>query len=141
MKKIVLASDHGGFELKEQLKNWLSNQGFDVLDVGANNNHASDHPIFAKKAIQHVLDGRVGILVCGTGIGMCQTANRFKGVRAAMAHNKNFARLSRLHNDSNILCLNGRFASLRKIKKIVQVFLGTEFLGGHYESRIRMLDE
>ena len=141
MKKLVIASDHGGFALKEKLKPWLIKQGYSLEDVGAINDTPSDHPTFAKKVAQKVLaENAFGILICGTGIGMCQTANRYKGIYATMAHNETFAELSRLHNNSNVLCLAGRFISFEKAKKITKTFLDTDFLGGHYTARVNMLD-
>ena len=142
LQTIVMAADHGGFELKEALKEYLIAAGHPLEDLGATDNNPSDHPIFAKRVVQRVLKGGcIGILICGSSQGITIAANRFKGIRAISAFDENFAQLGREHHDANILCLAGRFLPLGDAKKIVNRFLKTEFLGGHYKARIKMFDE
>ena len=110
MKTIVLGADHGGFELKNTIKNHLKNKGYTVIDVGTNSSDSCDYPVFASKACAHVLSGEadLGILVCGTGIGMSMAANKHKGIRAACCSDTFSARLTRLHNNANFLCIGAR---------------------------------
>ena len=141
-KPIILASDHGGFELKEQIKNHLMGQGYVVEDLGVKDDQPSDHPIFAKATAERVLQHEtLGILVCGTGIGMSIAANRIRGIRAVVAHNETFAQLGRQHNNGNILCLAGRFLTPAEAISITTTFLETPFLGGKYKARADMMDE
>lgn len=141
--KIVLAADHGGFELKEKIKDWLIGEGVnDVVDVGANVfNAEDDFPPIANRGVKMVLGGRaVGIFVCGSGTGVCMAANRHKGVRAALCHSVEYAKLARSHNDANVLCLGGRFVDFETAQDIIEAFLYTEFLGGKYQKRMKEID-
>ncbi|MCL2587345.1 MAG: RpiB/LacA/LacB family sugar-phosphate isomerase [Firmicutes bacterium] len=141
MKLIVLASDHGGYELKEQVKTWLIKAGHQIEDVGAFDDTPSDHPVFAKAGARKVLErDSVGIFICGAGLGMCMMANRIKGIRGITAHNQEFAKLGREHNNANVLCLGGRFLSFDESKEIISTFLQTQFLGGRFVSRVAMLE-
>lgn len=141
MKPIVLMADHGGVVLKEQLRVWLESEGVKIHDVGTNSEASVDFPIIVARGVKAVKQyGTVGIFVCGSGIGVSMAANRFKGIRAALVHNEIYAQLSRQHNDANVICLGGRFLSLDDAKRIVAVYLETEFLGGKYETRNKMLD-
>jgi len=127
--RLVIASDHAGYGLKEEIKGFLSTRGFTVEDVGTDCADPVDYPDFAARAAALVSSGEVGrgILICGSGIGMSITANRFPGVRAALCWTSEIARLSREHNNSNILVLAARFTAAEDAKKIVTVWLETAF--------------
>ncbi len=138
---IHIACDHGGFKLKESLIIFLSGEGYDVNDLGTYSEESVDYPVFGKKAAEAVLsDGNPAIIICGTGIGISIAANRHKGIRAALCHCPEYARLTRQHNDANILSLGGRFTPENEAKKIVKAFLATGFEGGRHKNRIEMLD-
>ena len=140
--KIVIASDHGGYVLKEKLFKHLS-RDYEVLNLGTNSEESCDYPIYAKRAVNVLLNEGYdrAILICGTGIGMAIAANRFKGVRAANVFNTDCARLSREHNNSNVLTLGARIIDENLAKEIVDVWLNTDFLGERHQRRINMLDE
>ena len=139
--RIALASDHGGFEQKEQLKEWLVSEGYDCDDFGCVSEESVDYPDFAKAAAGAVAAGQAdfGLLVCGTGIGMQIAANKVRGIRAANAITVPFAQLSREHNNANVLTLSGRFVDLDTNKQIVTAFLTTEFAGGRHERRVEKI--
>jgi len=143
--KIFLAADHGGFKLKEKLKNWMTEQGVDVIDGGTDSEQSVDYPTYAKTAANAILNGEAerAILICGSGIGMAIAANRVKGIRASVVHEPKIAKLTREHNDANVLCLAGRMTSFYTAKKIVKAFLAAEFITseGKYFKRNCMLDE
>jgi len=142
--KIVVAADHGGFELKVKLKQYLSEQGHEVVDVGALEYLGLDgFTDYSKQAIERIREaqGTFGVFVCGTGTLAAMSANRFKGIRAAMCHVPEYAIQAREHNDANVLCLGGRYLDFEDAKRIVKAFLNTKFLGGKYKARIDMLDE
>ena len=141
MEKIYLGSDHAGFDLKEKIKEFLLSKGFDVVDVGTDSKQSCDYPIFAKKVCEEVLKGGCGILICGTGIGMSMCANRFKGIRAALCTNEYMAKMSRAHNDANVLCIGARIIGESLTLEIVERFLETRFEGGRHRRRINMMDE
>ena len=138
--KIAIGSDHGGFGLKQILTAKLLDAGHEVVDCGCNSIDSVDYPDFADHVCQQVLsDGAsLGILVCGTGIGMSMAANRHKGIRAALCHNEYSARMSREHNDANILCLGDRVLGSGVACAIVEAWLQTEFAGGRHQRRIAM---
>ncbi len=138
--KIAIGSDHAGFELKEELKKFLCTQ-FDIIDVGTNSTESVDYPDFAKKVCDLILkkDADLGILICGTGIGMSITANKFKGIYAALCYDRNTANLARSHNNANVLCIGGRTTRVEDAKEIVNVFLNTPFDGGRHERRINKI--
>ncbi len=140
--KVAIGADHGGFELKEQIKPLLAELGHDVEDVGCFSLDSVDYPEQAKEVSKMVSDGTVdrGILICGTGIGMSITANRFKGVRAALCHELFTARMSREHNDANILCMGGRVIGPGLAREMVKIWLATPFEGGRHKRRINMID-
>jgi len=143
--KIVLAADHGGFELKEEIKGFLGagTQGKDIIDVGAYKlDPSDDFPEIINSGVSAVLKNKaVGIFVCGTGIGVSMAANRNKGIRAALCSSMDYAVLARQHNDANVLCLGGRFIDFSEAKKIIDAFLNTSFLGGKYQRRQDKLDK
>jgi ribose 5-phosphate isomerase B len=138
---IALASDHAGFELKEALKGVLGELGMDLLDLGTNGPASVDYPDFADRLAAALSDGKAkrGILVCGTGIGISIAANRHRHVRAALVHDMTSARLTRLHNDANVLCLGARVTGVDVAKDCLRVFLGTDFEGGRHQSRVAKL--
>jgi ribose 5-phosphate isomerase B len=123
--KIIIGSDHGGFELKEQVKEYLNSE--EIVDLGTHDKESCDYPEIAANVAEEVLkENSKGILVCGTGIGMCITANKFKGIRAALCYDEYTAKMAREHNDANIICLGGRTTDIDKIKKILDIFLKTD---------------
>ena len=140
--KVVIGSDHGGFEYKEEIKKFLLEKGYKIMDVGTNSKDSCDYPVFAKEAAKKIINGEAdrGILVCGTGIGMSITANKFKGIRAALCGDTFSARATRAHNNSNILCLGERVIGLGLAIDIVNIWLNTEYEGGRHQKRIDMIE-
>ncbi len=140
--KIALACDHGGFKLKEHIKRFLASEGVEVLDFGTFSEDSVDYPDFAIKAIKALLSGEVdrAILMCGTGIGMSIVANRFPGIRAALCHDVYTAKMSRLHNDANVLVMGGRVLSPEVAQEMVKVWLTEPFEGGRHERRLRKIE-
>ena len=138
-KKIAIGSDHAGFELKEKIKPFLSNLGLEVQDFGTNSTDSVDYPLIAKKLAVSVANKNPakGILVCGTGIGMSIAANKIKGIIAAHCYDTETAKLSRLHNNSNILTLGGRITDPELAKEIIQIWLETDFEGGRHQRRLQ----
>lgn len=141
MKKIVIASDRAGLELKTYILEELSGQ-YDFEDLGTNSQEPVDYSDYALKVVNKILDksSDFGILICGTGIGMSIAANRHKGIRAGLCHNSLEARLTREHNDANILCLGGRIIGKECALENVKVFLQTDFAGGRHVNRVKKLD-
>lgn len=135
---VSIASDHGGFEQKQLLMEVLSEEGYAVIDRGCETAESVDYPDYAVPVANDVVDGsaQAGILVCGTGIGMAIAANKIDGIRAANAINVEFAKLSREHNDANIVTLSGRFVSPETNAEIVKAFLTTDFAGDRHERRV-----
>ncbi|MFN3534866.1 MAG: ribose 5-phosphate isomerase B [Desulfatiglandales bacterium] len=143
-KRLIIGSDHGGFELKEAIKSHLiKGSQYEVLDAGVYDRSPSDYPPIAHRVVEGILKGgfQRGILICGTGIGMSITANRYRGIRAALCHDHYTARYSRLHNDANVLVLGGRVLGVGLALEIVDVFLNTEFEGGRHERRLCLIEE
>ncbi len=143
MKKIVMASDHAGFDLKNTLVEQLKNDGYEVEDAGTYSKDSCDYPVFAEKACRYMLDGKAElcILVCGTGIGMSMAANKVKGIRAACCSDTYSAKYTRLHNDANVLCMGARVVGEGLAYEIAKVFLETEFEGGKHLRRINMISD
>lgn len=141
MKKIAIGCDHGGFEMKEQLVEYLKSNGYDVTDHGIYECKSVDYPIIAYKVAKAVASGEqeLGILVCGTGIGMSLAANKVRGIRAAACSELFSAKFTRLHNNSNILCLGGRVIGIETAKMMVDAFVTTEFEGGRHANRVNMI--
>jgi len=141
MQKIIIASDHGGYNLKNQIKEYLENNSYDVEDYGCYTNESCDYPIYAKKVAEAVSNDSnlKGILVCGTGIGMSIAANKVKNIRASLCSDTFSARMTRMHNDANILCLGERVTGAGLALDIVDVWLRTEFSGGRHQRRIEMI--
>lgn len=141
--KIAIASDHGGFELKEKLKGYLKNSlKCDIVDLGTNSAGSVDYPDFAHKSALMVSSGEAerAVLICGSGIGMCMAANRHKNVRAAVLHDPYDAEMSRLHNDANVACLGGRVTSFKKGKKLLDIWFATSFEGGRHTRRVEKIE-
>lgn len=140
--KIVVASDHGGFALKNHIYDYLRNKGLEVVDCGTFGEESVDYPVYAGLAADKILSGECGrgILFCGTGIGISMAANRFKGIRAAVCESAETTELTRRHNDANLLCLGGRIIDEKTAERLVDIFLDTPFDGGERHSRrIEML--
>ena len=141
-EKIIIGSDHGGYNLKNEIVKHLKASGYEVLDLGCYSEDSCDYPVIAKAVAQEVLktSGR-GILVCGTGIGMSIAANRFDGIRASHCTDTFTARMTRAHNNSNILCLGERITGKGLALDIVDIWLKTDFEGGRHQKRIDMIDK
>lgn len=141
MSRIALASDHAGFELKEALREELKGLGHDVLDLGTDSLDSVDYPDFGRKAAEAVAAGEAaaGVIVCGTGIGISIAANRVPGARTALCHDITTARLSREHNDANILALGARVIGTETARDCVRAFLETPFAGGRHQRRVDKL--
>ena len=136
--KIVAAADHGGFEMKNQIVEDLRKQGFAVEDLGTNSADSVDYPDFAEKATAKVLAGQadLGILVCGTGIGISIAANRHKGIRAAILYDDYVAKVAREHNNANVLCFGGRTMTTEDVLRRIGIFLKAAYEGGRHDRRL-----
>jgi ribose 5-phosphate isomerase B len=141
--KIAIGSDHAGFELKEKIKKYLDELGYKYKDFGTDSNESVDYPDYALKVAESVAKKEYdrGILICGSGIGMCMTANKVPGIRAALCHNIETAKLSREHNDANVLTFGARMIDENTAKDIVKVWLKTEFLGDRHLRRINKIKD
>ncbi|MBP2303780.1 ribose 5-phosphate isomerase B [Azospirillum melinis] len=137
VRTVALASDHAGYELKAQIAGQLEGAGYTVLDLGTDGPASVDYPDFAAALAAAVTDGRAqrGVLVCGSGIGISIAANRHPGIRAALVHDVTTARLSREHNDANVIALGARIVGPEIAKDCVEIFLKTDFEGGERHSR------
>ena len=135
---LVLASDHAGYPLKEEIKAYLDGKGIEYIDCGADSTASVDYAQYAQKACLKVTSGEadLGILCCGTGIGMSITANKVKGIRAAVLSDEFSAQATAEHNDTNVLALGGRIVSPEKAVKLVDIWLSTPFAGGRHQQRI-----
>ena len=140
-KKICISSDHAGFEIKEFIKEFLIKSNTSIIDLGPFINKSVDYPEYAKKVSRRVSKRKsdIGILVCGSGTGMAISANKTKGIRAAVGYNIKSTQLSRQHNNANIICLGSRLTKKNNIKKIVSIFLKTKFEGGRHKRRIQKI--
>ncbi len=138
---ISLGCDHGGFLLKKEVEQFLVNEGHEIYDVGCYSEESVDYPEIADKVCKELIEGRsaYGILICGTGIGMSIAANRYRQIRAALCHEPFTARMSREHNDSNVLCLGARVLGAGIVLDIVKIWLETEFAGGRHLRRITLM--
>lgn len=139
--KIAIASDHAGFCLKEEIRSYLAKKKLIPRDFGTFSSEPCDYPYFAKKVARVVSSGsfKKGILICGSGIGMCIAANKVKKIRAVVCEEPETAEISRLHNDSNILCIGSRKVSSKKAFKIIDTWLKTPFEGGRHKRRVRAI--
>ena len=140
-KTLVLASDHAGYDLKEKIKNYLENNNFNIRDLGPFNEDSVDYPDYGDILGKFILENKnsIGIAICGSGIGISIALNRIAGIRAALCNNEEVAKLSRNHNDANVLVLAGRFITLKKSSKIIDVFLKESFEGGRHKRRVDKL--
>lgn len=141
-KKIAIGADHGGFELKGMIASHLRSLGFDVTDVGTDSDESCDYPIFASRLCNVILrgDAELGILVCGTGIGMSIAANKHRGIRAACCSDTFSARLTRMHNNANVLCIGARVVGSGLALDLVDAFIGAEFDGGRHAERLSLVE-
>ena len=141
MKKIFISSDHAGFRLKEDIKKHLQSKKLNFKDLGPTNEDSVDYPDYAHKLAKKVKDSKdnVGILVCGSGTGMNIAANKHKNIRAAQCFNTKSTKLSRLHNDANIITLGSRLITKKNALKFVSVFLNTKFDGGRHLRRVKKI--
>lgn len=143
VKKIALASDHAGFERKQEILEYLKNRGFEVIDLGPESSKSTSYAIYGKKLADFLIKhpDQIGIGICGTGLGMSYALNRFKHIRAARVTSENDAYLAKLHNNANALALSGRFNSKEESISFINKFLETEYEGGRHQSRIEELDK
>ncbi len=142
-KKIVIGSDHAGVSLKEKIYTHLKESGYEVvINVGTYSTESCDYPLYAEKVCRTVKSGDadLGILVCGTGVGMSMAANKYKGIRAACVSDTFSARLTRIHNDANVICIGERVLGEGLAFDIIDAFLGAEFEGGKHKRRIAMFE-
>ena len=141
-KKIVIGCDHAGFVLKQKVVEHLTSRGFEVMDVGTHSAESCNYVDFAHAVCETVTSGQadLGILVCGTGIGMSMAANKHAGIRAAVCENTFSARMTRMHNDANVLCMGERVIGYGLACDIVDLFVDTEFLGGRHQVRVDALN-
>ena len=140
--KVSIASDHAGFEMKNKIIEYLESNNFSLIDRGPANTDSVDYPDFAKMAVKNILEKKsdVAVLICGSGIGMSMTANRFKGIRAALCRDVNDAKLARQHNNANILTLPGRQIDVDEAKNCFKIFINTSFEGGRHKKRVEKID-
>jgi ribose 5-phosphate isomerase B len=140
--KIALGADHAGFSLKEFLRRELEAAGHEVIDFGTHSADSADYPDYAHKVASAVAEGRCerGVLVCFTGEGMSMSANRHRGVRAALAYNADVAELARRHNNANVLALGAKYLSPAQAREWVKIFLETPFDGGRHERRVKKVE-
>lgn len=138
--KLVLASDHGGYELKEHIKSFLKDK-YEIIDLGTYSTESVNYPEYGIKAGEAVAnkEADLGIICCGTGLGISMAANKVKGIRAAICHCPEYASLARQHNNANILSLGGRFLSNEQAEEIVETFLNTKFEGGRHQKRVDII--
>ena len=140
-KKVCIASDHAGFNLKETIKDYLINENISIIDLGPSNDVSVDYPTFAQKVSKRIKSKKsdIGILICGSGTGMSISANKIKGIRAAVCYNIKSTRLSREHNNANIICLGARFTKKIEALKLINIFLKTKFEAGRHLRRINKI--
>jgi ribose 5-phosphate isomerase B len=140
-KPIAVGADHAGFEYKEAAKKWLQDKGFTVKDFGTNSTASVDYPDFAHPVSQSVEAGETafGILFCGTGNGVCTTANKHQNIRAGLCWDNDVAKLVRLHNNANIICFPARFVALPLVLEMIETFMTTAFEGGRHTNRVNKI--
>ena len=141
--KIAIGSDHAGFQLKETLRNWLETQGHEVTDCGTYSEERADYPVYGQAVALKVSTHEVefGVLVCGSGQGICMAANKVDGVRGAIIRNSDDAQMTRAHNDANVACFGERITDSETAILALEVFLKSPFEGGRHEGRVKLLDE
>ncbi len=143
MKKFYIATDHAGYAVKDFVKDFVESLGHEIIDLGPESDDRVDYPDFAKKCANAVLEdeGSLGILICGTGIGISISANKVVGIRAGLCHDTYTARLTREHNDANILCFGERVVGRGVIEDMIKVFASTEFEGGRHAGRVAKIEK
>lgn len=141
MKRIVIANDHAAVNMKFKIKDYLEEKGYSVINVGVDNAEPVDYPDYAYKACEKIVNREVdfGILICGTGIGMSIAANKIKGIRACACSEALSARLTREHNDANVICFGERVIGIETAKEIVNAFIDAEFIGKHHLDRVKKI--
>lgn len=142
MKKIYIGADSAGFDMKQEMIPYLKEKGYEVIDMGADSSASCHYPIFASAVCEKVqadLEGSIGILICGTGIGMSMVANKYHGIRAAVCGDTFSARFTKMHNDANVICMGARVIGLGLAKDIVDAYLGAEYEGGRHAIRVEMM--
>lgn len=141
--KVAIASDHGGYKLKEAIKEYMEVRGIEVIDLGTDSEESVDYPVYGKKCAEYVVKDKAdrGVVCCGTGIGISIAANKVKGIRCALCTNVFMAEMSRKHNNANMIAFGGRVLSEKEGVKLTQVWLDTEFEGGRHKMRTDLLDE
>ena len=140
-KKICISSDHAGYNLKEQIKNFLIKQNIFIIDLGPFELKSVDYPDYAKKLARRISSKKsdIGVLVCGSGTGMAISANKIKGIRAAVCYNAKSTRLSREHNNANIIALGSRLTKKKDVMKLIKIFINTKFQGGRHLRRVKKI--
>ena len=145
MRKVIIGADHGGVGLKDQLVTMLRGENFEVVDLGTQGTTPIDYPKIAEQVANEVVSSTTnntcGILVCGSGIGVCISANKVKGIRCALVHDAYTARLCRQHNDANVIALGERVTGVEVAKEAVKIFLTTEFEGGRHANRVALITD
>lgn len=141
--RLAIASDHGGFSLKQEIIRYLQEKKIEVMDLGNHGQDSVDYPDYAIQVAELVSKGEAdaGVLVCGTGIGMCIVANKFRNIRAALVTDEFTARMSREHNNANVLCLGGRIQKPETARELVKIWLETKFEGGRHQRRVEKISE
>ncbi|MBX9668800.1 MAG: ribose 5-phosphate isomerase B [Candidatus Obscuribacterales bacterium] len=142
-QKVAIGSDHAGFEAKEEVKKYLTDEGIDFEDFGTFSKDSCDYPDYARKVAEAVSKGQClrGVLCCGSGIGVAIVANKVRGIRAALCHEAETAKLSRQHNDSNVICFAGRTTPTEKIREMLEVWFATDFEGGRHKTRVDKIEK
>lgn len=140
--KIAIASDHGGFEMKQELVKHFAQQGIHLADLGTHDSCSVDYPDIANTMAEHILAHKadLGILICGTGIGISIAANRHKGIRAALLYNEFAAQMARQHNNANVIVFGGRTMDIKDVIKYCETFLNSSYEGGRHQKRLDKLD-
>lgn len=141
--KLAIASDHGGYDLKEEIKSYLSQKGYEIIDLGTDSCESVDYPAYGKRCAEAVVNNEAGkgIVICGTGIGISMAANKVKGARCSLCTSPVMAEMTRKHNDANVLALGGRTTSAEDAKEITDIWLNTEFEGGRHQRRVDQLNQ
>lgn len=142
-KKIAIGSDHAGYDLKETLKRYLNDKGYEVEDHGTKSNESTDYPEYAHAVANSISNtkDKLGVLICGSGNGISMSANKHAGIRAALCWEEEVAILARQHNDANIVSIPARFVTTEEAKAIVDAFLGEDFEGGRHQRRVDKIDQ
>lgn len=140
--KISIGSDHAGYLYKEEIKKYLSNKGYEVIDVGTSSTESCDYPDFGKEAAKKVASGEAtyGVVVCSSAEGIAITANKVKGIRCGIGYNDDVSRLMRQHNNANMISFGASFMSLEDVFKRIDIFLSTSFEGGRHERRVNKIE-